>query len=71
MRYCSQWNTNSHHCHCAQVVVNIILKAFTADELLALPDFTASFEGLLPYTGKGYGLVCQLRCSLKLYGLLW
>ena len=51
LRYSSQWNTNSRHCRCAQVVVNIILQSFTTEELLALPDFSTSLEGLIPYTG--------------------
>nr|KAG5697877.1 hypothetical protein BaRGS_017134 [Batillaria attramentaria] len=51
LRYAAQWNTNSRHCHCAQVVVNIVLNTFTPDQLMALPDFQASLEALIPYTG--------------------
>ncbi|XP_076473049.1 transducin beta-like protein 3 [Babylonia areolata] len=54
LRYASQWNMNTHHCQCAQMVLNIVLKGFPADELLALPDFKTSFEGLLPYTERHF-----------------
>ncbi|KAL8619229.1 hypothetical protein ACOMHN_050010 [Nucella lapillus] len=54
LRYASQWNTNTHHCQGAQVVVNILLKGFPVEELLALPDFRTSFEGLLPYTERHF-----------------
>jgi hypothetical protein len=54
LSYTAHWNMNSRHCPCAQAVINIIFKNFTADELLDLPDLSKTLEGLIPYTGESF-----------------
>ena len=51
LRYMGQWNTNSKHCHVAQGVLSVILRTFTPEQLLNLPNMKSSLEGMLPYTG--------------------
>lgn len=52
LRFCGQWNTNSKNCHEAQFILSIVLKSYTAEDLLKFPNMKSTIESLLPYTGK-------------------
>ena len=52
LNFCVTWNMNSKHCHVAQFVINTLLKDYTAEELLKLPNIKSHLEALIPYTGR-------------------
>ncbi|XP_074647649.1 transducin beta-like protein 3 isoform X2 [Tubulanus polymorphus] len=52
LRFAVKWNSNSKHCHEAQYILNLVLRNFTPEEIMELPDVKSSLEGLLPYTER-------------------
>ncbi|XP_069125623.1 transducin beta-like protein 3 [Argopecten irradians] len=54
LRFAAQWNTNSRHCHEAQLVVSSVLEIYTQEQLAEFPSIRSSLEGLLPYTERHF-----------------
>jgi len=52
LQFVVEWNTNSKHCHEAQLVVNVLLKLRGPEAWRQLPSFRTLLEGLLPYTDR-------------------
>ena len=52
LRYSTSWNTNSRHCHQAQMVLNILIANHTPEELLSLPAMKGALAGLLMYNDR-------------------
>lgn len=71
LRYAAQWNNNSRHCHCSQVVVNIVLNTYTPDQLMALPDFQSSLEALIPYTERHFHRINRLQQQATFVDYTW
>jgi len=61
LRYASKWNTNSRHCHQAQMVINIMISNLTPDELFSLPSFKSNVAGLLVYSERHMQRLSRLR----------
>ena len=51
LRFASEWNTNSRHCHEAQFVLNSVLKTHPPEEILKFPNIKSTMEAFIPYTG--------------------
>ncbi|CAG8598181.1 18045_t:CDS:10 [Acaulospora morrowiae] len=54
LKYIRDWNTNAKKSGTAQTVLNVILKNFSSEELLKIPDIKGLLDGLLPYTERHY-----------------
>ena len=61
LKYASAWNTNSRHCHQAQLVMNIIFHNHLPEELLAFPSLRGSIAGLLMYSERHMQRLNRLR----------
>jgi len=61
LRYASKWNTNSRHCHEAQMVIKIMVANHTPDELFRLPSLKSSLAGLLVYSERHMQRLSRLR----------
>lgn len=60
LKYCVTWNTNSKHCYPAQVLLYIILKIFTPEQICKFPDALITVQELLPYTERHFRRVDKL-----------
>ncbi|ELU12607.1 hypothetical protein CAPTEDRAFT_218920 [Capitella teleta] len=71
LKYMVQWNSNSKHCHVAQTVLSVILRSFTPETLLTLPNMRSSLEGLLPYTERHYERLGRLAQQTTFIDYTW
>ncbi|XP_052781403.1 transducin beta-like protein 3 [Mya arenaria] len=60
LRFSGQWNTNSRHCHEAQVVVSCVLKMYPPAKLQQLANLRVSLEGLIPYSERHLSRMSRL-----------
>ncbi|XP_060581284.1 transducin beta-like protein 3 [Ruditapes philippinarum] len=60
LRFAVKWNTNSRHCHEAQVIISSVLKTYPPKQLHELGNLKSSVEGLLPYTGRHFNRMSRL-----------
>ncbi|KZS02971.1 Transducin beta protein 3 [Daphnia magna] len=63
LRYSTTWNTNSRHCHQAQMVLNILLANHTPEELFSLPSMKSAIAGLLMYNERHMQRLSRLRLN--------
>ncbi|XP_013390032.1 transducin beta-like protein 3 isoform X3 [Lingula anatina] len=71
LRFSVQWNTNSKHCHVAQFVLSVVLKGYPPEELMKLPNFKATVEGLLPYTERHFQRMKRLQQQATFTDYTW
>ncbi|XP_045215018.2 transducin beta-like protein 3 [Mercenaria mercenaria] len=60
LRFAVKWNTNSRHCHEAQVVLSSVIKMYPPKQLKELGNLKSSVEGLLPYTERHFNRMTRL-----------
>ncbi|KAH3860700.1 transducin beta-like protein 3 [Dreissena polymorpha] len=60
LRFSGQWNTNSRHCHEAQLVVSCLLRMYPPTRLKELANLKPSVEGLLPYSERHFGRLSRM-----------
>ncbi|KAI9342072.1 quinon protein alcohol dehydrogenase-like superfamily, partial [Zopfochytrium polystomum] len=60
LKYVRDWNTRNKHTHIAQLVLNIVLTAFTYEELFKVPSIKELMEALIPYTERRYAHTDEL-----------
>ncbi|XP_023219052.1 transducin beta-like protein 3 [Centruroides sculpturatus] len=75
LKFCVTWNTNSKHCYPAQVLINIIFRTYTSEQILKFPDAHITVQELLPYTERHFKRVNKLmqqsmfleylKCNMK------
>ena len=65
LQFVVEWNTNSKHCHEAQLVVNLLLRLRPPEAWLKMPGCRAILEGLLPYTERHFERMNRLLQSIS------
>ncbi|XP_067121939.1 transducin beta-like protein 3 [Centruroides vittatus] len=75
LKFCVTWNTNSKHCYPAQILINIIFRTYTSEQILKFPDAHITVQELLPYTERHFKRVNKLmqqsmfleylKCNMK------
>ncbi|XP_064621103.1 transducin beta-like protein 3 [Lineus longissimus] len=68
LRFAVEWNTNSKHCHEAQFVLNTVLKQYSPEEILELPNIKSTLEGLIPYTERHFQRMNRLQQQATFVG---
>lgn len=71
LRFCGQWNTNSKNCHEAQFILSIVLKSYTAEDLLKFPNMKSTIESLLPYTERHFNRLTRLQQQAMFVEYTW
>lgn len=51
LEFISKWNTNTRFSHVAQRMLQMILRAFSIEQLAKLPDISRLVDSLLAYSG--------------------
>ncbi|XP_076309508.1 LOW QUALITY PROTEIN: transducin beta-like protein 3 [Tachypleus tridentatus] len=71
LRFSVTWNTNSKHCGAAQTVISIILKSYSAEELLGFPEMKENVQSLLPYTERHFQRMNRLFQQATFLDYMW
>ncbi|XP_060071465.1 transducin beta-like protein 3 [Ylistrum balloti] len=71
LRFAVQWNTNSRHCHEAQLVVSSVLEIYSQEELAEFPNIISTLEGLLPYTERHFQRMNRLLQQSRFVEYTW
>ncbi|XP_033745921.1 transducin beta-like protein 3 [Pecten maximus] len=71
LRFAAQWNTNSRHCHEAQLVVSSVLEIYPQEELAEFPNIRSTLEGLLPYTERHFQRMNRLLQQSRFVEYTW
>ncbi|KAI8813629.1 WD40-repeat-containing domain protein [Cladochytrium replicatum] len=60
LSFIRDWNTTAKFSHIAQSTLNVILRSWTKEEILALPQIKDLLQALIPYTEKHFAHSDQL-----------
>ncbi|XP_022240688.1 transducin beta-like protein 3 isoform X2 [Limulus polyphemus] len=71
LRFSVTWNTNSKHCGAAQTVISVILKSYSAEELLEFPEMKENVQSLLPYTERHFQRMNRLFQQATFLDYMW
>ena len=65
LKFVVEWNTNSKHCHEAQLVLNQLLRLRSPEAWLKMPSCRTLLEGLLPYTERHFERMNRMLQSIS------
>uniref|UniRef100_A0A0M3K9D4 WD_REPEATS_REGION domain-containing protein n=1 Tax=Anisakis simplex TaxID=6269 RepID=A0A0M3K9D4_ANISI len=69
--FASQWNTNSRTSSASQKVLNAVLRTFTPERLLKMPNFAAVVESFIPYTNRHFERLTKSRQNAAFLHYTW
>ncbi|XP_043197906.1 transducin beta-like protein 3 [Amphibalanus amphitrite] len=65
LQFVVEWNTNSKHCHEAQLVLNLLLRLRPPEAWLKMSNCRTLIEGLLPYTERHFERMNRMLQSIS------
>uniref|UniRef100_UPI00358F3981 transducin beta-like protein 3 n=1 Tax=Myxine glutinosa TaxID=7769 RepID=UPI00358F3981 len=71
LTFCVTWNTNSRHCHEAQLILSITFRHIPPEDLLRMPAMRSTVESLLPYTERHFQRLTKLLQATKFLDYMW
>ncbi|XP_048256716.1 transducin beta-like protein 3 isoform X1 [Haliotis rufescens] len=71
LRFSVAWNTNSKHCHLAQLLLRVVLQTLSPADICGLPNIRSTVEGLLPYTERHFQRLTRLYQQSRFIEYTW
>ncbi|XP_061191404.1 transducin beta-like protein 3 [Saccostrea echinata] len=71
LRFASEWNTNSRHCHEAQFVLHTVLRTYPPEEILKFSNIKSTMEALIPYTERHFQRMNRLLQQAMFLEFTW
>ncbi|XP_046582912.1 transducin beta-like protein 3 [Haliotis rubra] len=71
LRFSVAWNTNSKHCHIAQLLLRVVLQTLSPADIGDLPNIRSTVEGLLPYTERHFQRLTRLYQQSRFIEYTW